>query len=250
MYISPIKPLVIILLALPLSAQTISVGAIYQAAVASGVDYVSPSIGNQILNKKAEANWKTLTTTAVSSGTVATIVAGLEGIISISPAGLAALVLGNQAWNQFAGPLLAKEAPNPSEITSNVLMLNQSLTVAPGICGSGYIYAIYNKKLHAVGPITVEGLSVTYSPQGVAALRNAAGYIKSLAVVHVLVCRKEESLVTEDFRLPDDVNVDALRRVLDAHEAENRARELREDTERIEPCAFDSCREMLARLGQ
>ena len=244
------KILISVLLTIPLSAQTISNGTIYQSWIASGQSYITPLEGNQILNKKAGANWKTLTTTAVSSGTVGTIVAGLEGIISISPAGLAAMVLGNQAWNQFAGPLLDKEAPNPSEITSNVLMLNQSLTVAPGICGSGYIYAIYNRKLHAVGPITVDGLSVTYSPQGVAALRNAAGYIKSLAVVHVLVCHKEESLVTEDFRLPDDINVDALRKVLDAHEAENRARELREDTERIEPCAFDSCREMLARLGQ
>lgn len=194
------KLLIGLILTLTLSAQTLSIsgGAVYQTALSNGIQYISPSSGQAILNQKAGLNWKNIILEAAGIGSIAAVTSGLSGLVAISKPVLAGLAVGHVVYDQFGQPLLQTAAPNPGAI-SPVLQVNSTLSPTLTSCIENSIFASAVEgqavKKMKKGMLlrnynnSVGGLSVTFAPQGVQVLKNAAGStIKQFIVVDVLVC--------------------------------------------------------------
>jgi hypothetical protein len=175
-------------LALPLAAQTIPNGAIYQAAAANGIVYISPSTGAQVLDQKAGTNWKSLLNGAAANGTIGGVVLGITKVVSMSSPWTTALLLAHMAWDQYGSSVLASAAPNPKPIVSMLLQPAQTTTLN-GACVEASMFAGQSKVAKPIGAVNVAGVAVTFSPQGTAVLVDAAGSkIKGFGIWDVLIC--------------------------------------------------------------
>jgi len=181
------KTAVLFLLSLPLLAQTVPNGAIYQSAAAQGIAYVSPSSGAQILATKAALNWKTLLNTAAGDGSIGAVVLGLTKAISMSSGWTVGLALFHGFWDTFGSGVLATSVPNPQPLIQSLLQPNQATALA-GTCAEGSMLAPV-KGAKTVGPVTITGASVTFSPQSPVVLVYADGSkIRGFGVWDVLIC--------------------------------------------------------------
>ena len=178
-----------VFLALPVArAQTIPNGAIYEAAVGAGISYISPATGAQVLDQKAGLNWKSLVNGAASTGTITAVIAGLTKVIAMSTPWTVGLSMAHLAWDSWGSGVLAIAAPNPGTIVQSLIQPNQATTLN-GSCVEGSMFAQIVKGAKPIGPLNVDGVAVTFSPQGVAVLVNASGSkIKDFGVYDVLAC--------------------------------------------------------------
>ena len=178
----------LLIFALHLAAQSIPNGTIYQAATANGIAYISPASGAQILAQKAGANWKSILNTGIQGGSIAGVIAGATGLISMSHVWIAGIAIAHDAWDQWGAGVLQNAAPNPTLIISSLLQPAQTTTLS-GQCVEASIFAQLSKKAIPVGPINVGSTAVTFSPEGPTVILNAAGSrIKDFGVWDVLIC--------------------------------------------------------------
>jgi hypothetical protein len=181
---------------------TIPAGLIYQAAATqAGIDYISPQAGQAIINQKAALNWKSILNSALSEGSIAVLAGGLSGVVSMSKPVELSLALAHAYYDRVGAPILAQALANPNDIPP-VLEMNASVTASPGACMENSIYAIWtggslkqSRQLLKTGKratsvtTNVDGLIVTFTPQGLQVLKNISGQaISQFQVVDVLVC--------------------------------------------------------------
>lgn len=248
------KRALLALLALPLAAQTVPAGLVYQQASQLGVEYLIPPVGISILNQKANSNWKSLVNGAAGSGTLYAVVAGVTKVIAISQPWIEGIALFHGAWDSWGSGVLQSAAPDPSPITSLVLPMNGSLTVTPGTCAEGAIFAsgittnvagvrkhLTVKNLRSASsstptapPMTtfINGTTVTLTPQGAIVLKNAAGAaINQFMVIDVLACPSVTPVMGE---APGgnisglavnltSIDTSRVKKIMEAHEAGERA---------------------------
>ena len=204
------KTLLIALCALPLMGQNIPSGHIYQAALANGIVYTMPTEGAQILDQKAGLNWKSILLTILTDGSLDAAVGGITGIVKMPVSLITALAVGHGFIDKEGPAFLTIAAPNPAAVLASVLPINGSMTVTPTTCADGVIFAssvpgtttagvstrlkaaaVRKAKANAVEGTTVmvDGVVVSFSPQAVGVLVNAAGsQIDQFIIVDVLAC--------------------------------------------------------------
>jgi hypothetical protein len=247
-----------VFLSLRLAAQTISAGSVYQAASSRGIAYVIPPAGIQILQQRAGLNYKSLLNDFGKKGSIGAIILGVTKSVAMGTPWLVGLSVFSAFWQSEGEPLLQMAAPNPEALMSNVLMMNQSLTATPQACGEGIIFASsialpgapaaltasnLKKRLKAGGAVSISveigGLTVSYTPQGSAVLVNSAGsQIKNFIVLDVLGCGNAPAVL----KTGAEPEIDPLSlKIVQAHLAALEASE----EEKIDPCAFGSCRELI-----
>lgn len=176
-------------IALPILAQTIPNGAVYQAAAANGINYVSPAAGAAVLAEKAGTNWKTIISNGILDGTMGAAFGSVSGVFHIGKSVTEAVLVAHQLWDSYGQAVVKTAAPNPNGIISSLLPIGGTTTISPTACVDSYI--LTSKVLKGNAPVSavVAGVSVTFSPQGVAVLVNTAGSkIRGLTVVDALLC--------------------------------------------------------------
>jgi hypothetical protein len=163
-------------------------GLIYQSAAANGISYISPVAGTQVLDQRAAINWKSLVNSAAGTGTITAVIMGVTKVIAMSSPWTVGLGLAHSAWDSFGSGVLQEAQPNPKAIIASLLQPSQS-TMINGTCSESSMFATTSKSMKPIGPLNVGGAGVTFSPQGLAVLVNAAGSkIKGFAIYDVLVC--------------------------------------------------------------
>jgi hypothetical protein len=167
-----------------LQGQAVPAGLIYQAAIEGGIDYLSPQVGQAIINQKAALNWKVIAAHMLTDGSIGVLTAGLTGVIHMSTVWKTALVAGHEFADKEAVPLLQAGAPNPNDIPP-VLAMNGSMNPSPSACVENSIYASNAKRLKAV----INGIVVTFSPQLGQVMRHIDGSkLKQVQALDVLAC--------------------------------------------------------------
>ena len=207
MYINPTR-LFSAFCALPLMGQTIPSGLIYQAALQSGITYTLPTEGAQILDQKAGTNWKSLLLTILTDGSLDAAVGGITGVVKMPVSLITALAIGHGFIDKEGPAFLTLIAPNPAAVLASVLPINGSMTVTPTTCADGVIFASSVPGVSSAGvriklkasavrkasavegtTVIVDGAVVSFSPQAVGVLVNAAGSpINQFIIVDVLAC--------------------------------------------------------------
>ncbi len=198
----------------PIMTLSVPAGAIYQAAVANGIDYINPTTGQDILNKRASLNWKTVAGQVASEGSIGVITGGLSGIFHITTGALIGLSVGHSYYDRSIAPIIAGAAPSPSAIAP-VLQMGGSMAPSATACVENSLYAssvsnisakmMLSKKRKATAPTPIAnpvfamvgGLSISFSPQGVGVLRDLSGAtIDQFMVIDVLACVPQVTNVT------------------------------------------------------
>jgi hypothetical protein len=176
-----------VFLALPLAAQTLPNGLIYQAAASGGISYIAPTTGAQVLDQKAGLNWASLVNGAAGTGTITAVMLGITKVVAMSTPWTMGLAIAHTAWDSWGSGVLNLAAPNPNTIIQSLIQPNQSTTLN-GSCVEGSMLAVTPKGAKPVGPLNVDGVAVTFSPQAVAVMKNAAGAKVGFGIYDVLVC--------------------------------------------------------------
>ena len=167
----------------------VAAGLIYQAAAAQGFNYIAPVSGQAIVAKKAGLDWRNMLTTLAANAPLGVLLSGLAGAISLSTNTEFALAGFHGYYDQALSPYLKAEAPNPNDIDP-VLQMNGTVSPSAVSCQGNSMFATFDHR-HPPRAVTVsvQGISVSFSPQGVAVLRNISGkLIKQFQVIHVLSC--------------------------------------------------------------
>jgi hypothetical protein len=194
------------------TAITIPGGLVYQTGAQFGLDSIMPSAATAIIQQKVGLNWKTIGVRVLTDGSIGVLSAGLGGIISISKPILTGLAVGHGFIDTEVTPILSAAAPSGLANLAPVLQVTGSLVVTPGTCAEATIFvsqfptptvpvsarAMLSRATKAASalpsPITVSimGANVTFTPQTVTVLKNAAGTnIKQFIPVDVLACAQQ-----------------------------------------------------------
>jgi len=196
------KLALIVGLAPVLAAQSVPAGLLYQAASENGIQYISPSAGQAIIDTRSGLNWHNIAGEILSDGSIGVLIGGLSGAVAMSTAIEVGLATGHTFYDHTVAPIIAKGAPNPGSVPP-VLPLNGTVAPSTNACTENSMYAVWAggswkaaKKLRKqgvqaarVGPINVGGLLVTFVPQGVDVLKNISGQrIKAFQVIDVVAC--------------------------------------------------------------
>lgn len=181
-----------------LRAQTIPAGAVYQAAAANGIEYISPTAGTAIINQKSALNWKSVGVGILTDGSIGVLSAGLGGLITIPAKALAGLAVGHAFVDDVVQPILTTAAPSGLSNIAPVLLITGTVAVTPAACVENSMFATRFVSTAAPvkkGPMSapvmaiIDGATFTFTPQGVQVLKNATGNaVRQFMVVDVLAC--------------------------------------------------------------
>lgn len=196
----------------PVMTMSVPAGAIYQAAVMNGIDYINPTTGQDILNKKASLNWKTIAGEVLAEGSIGVVTGGLSGVLHIPTGALIGLSVGHSYYDRSIAPIIAGAAPSPANIAP-VLQMTGSMAPSINACVENSLYAssmgnisakmALSKKKKAVAPTNIAspvftmvgGLQVSFVGQGVAVLKDLSGSaIDQFMVVDVVACIPQVTL--------------------------------------------------------
>lgn len=196
----------------PVMTMSVPAGAIYQAAVMNGIDYINPTTGQDILNKKASLNWKTIAGQVLAEGSIGVVTGGLSGVLHIPTGALIGLTVGHSYYDRSIAPIIAGAAPSPANIAP-VLQMTGAMAPSVNACVENSMYAssvnnipaklAISKKKKLTAPTVVanpvfamvSGLNVSFSPQGLAVLKDLSGAaIDQFMVIDVLACVPQVTL--------------------------------------------------------
>jgi hypothetical protein len=172
----------------PSTTPQVPAGLVYQAAIAVGLQPISPVSGQAIINERAALNWKTVSGQVLGPVALGVLLGGISGVIPMGK--LTQGILGgvHGYYDGAIAPLIARAAPNPNDIPA-VIQVTGMVAPSTGACFEGSMYVSPSKVIRGGGPINVGGLAVTFSVQSPQVLKHAGGgIIKKFQVVDVIAC--------------------------------------------------------------